>query len=63
MAASNAAPELASVRLFIVAKGYRGQWLIAAGLCRTFRYHRQIGGVSAWNPHVLPHISGTALPI
>ena len=50
-------PETASTRLFIVAKGpHRGQPLTAAGLRRIFRYHREISGVAAGNPHVLRHI-------
>jgi integrase/recombinase XerD len=55
-------PETASARLFIVAKGpHRGQPLTAAGLRRVFRYHREISGVAAGNPHALRHTFGTAL--
>jgi integrase/recombinase XerD len=55
-------PETASARLFIVAKGPgRGQPLTAAGLRRIFRYHRDISGVPAGNPHALRHTFGTAL--
>ncbi len=49
-------PETASARLFIVAKGPgRGQPLTEAGLRRIFRYHREIAGVPAGNPHALRH--------
>jgi len=55
-------PETASTRLFIVAKGPgRGQPLTEAGLRRIFRYHREIAGVPAGNPHALRHTFGTAL--
>jgi integrase/recombinase XerD len=55
-------PETASARLFIVAKGpHRGQPLTEAGLRRIFRYHREIAGVPAGNPHALRHTFGTAL--
>ena len=55
-------PESASIRLFIVAKGpSRGQPLTPAGLRRVFRYHREIAGVPAGNPHALRHTFGTAL--
>jgi site-specific recombinase XerD len=55
-------PETASARLFIVAKGPgRGQPLTAAGLRRIFRYHREIAGIPAGNPHALRHTFGTAL--
>ncbi len=55
-------PETASGRLFIVAKGPgRGQPLTPAGLRRVFRYHREIAGVPAGNPHALRHAFGTAL--
>jgi integrase/recombinase XerD len=55
-------PETASTRLFIVAKGpHRGQPLTEAGLRRVFRYHREIAGVPAGNPHALRHTFGTAL--
>ena len=55
-------PETASARLFIVAKGPgRGQPLTEAGLRRVFRYHREIAGVPAGNPHALRHTFGTAL--
>jgi integrase/recombinase XerD len=55
-------PETGSGRLFIVAKGpHRGQPLTAAGLRRIFRYHREIAGVPAGNPHALRHTFGTAL--
>ena len=55
-------PETASARLFIVAKGPgRGQPLTEAGLRRIFRYHREIAGVPAGNPHALRHTFGTAL--
>jgi len=55
-------PETASSRLFIVAKGpSRGQPLTPAGLRRVFRYHREIAGVPAGNPHALRHTFGTAL--
>ena len=55
-------PETDSSRLFIVAKGpHRGQPLTAAGLRRIFRYHREISGVAAGNPHALRHSFGTAL--
>jgi site-specific recombinase XerD len=55
-------PETASARLFIVANGPgRGQPLTPAGLRRIFRYHREIAGVAAGNPHALRHTFGTAL--
>jgi integrase/recombinase XerD len=55
-------PETDSSRLFIVAKGpHRGQPLTAAGLRRIFRYHREVSGVAAGNPHALRHSFGTAL--
>lgn len=55
-------PETASARMFIVAKGpHRGQPLTEAGLRRVFRYHREIAGVPAGNPHALRHTFGTAL--
>jgi integrase/recombinase XerD len=55
-------PETASTRMFIVAKGpHRGQPLTEAGLRRIFRYHREIAGVPAGNPHALRHTFGTAL--
>lgn len=55
-------PETASARLFVVAKGPgRGQPLTEAGLRRIFRYHREIAGVPAGNPHALRHTFGTAL--
>ena len=55
-------PETASARLFIVAKGpHRGQPLTEAGMRRIFRYHREIAGVPAGNPHALRHTFGTAL--
>jgi integrase/recombinase XerD len=55
-------PETSSSRLFVVAKGPgRGQPLTAAGLRRVFRYHREISGVPAGNPHALRHTFGTAL--
>jgi integrase/recombinase XerD len=55
-------PETGSSRLFIVAKGpHRGQPLTPEGLRRIFRYHREIAGVPAGNPHALRHTFGTAL--
>jgi integrase/recombinase XerD len=55
-------PETASTRMFIVAKGpHRGRPLTEAGLRRVFRYHREIAGVPAGNPHALRHTFGTAL--
>lgn len=55
-------PETTSRYLFIVAKGpTRGQPLSAAGLRTIFRYHREVSGVKAGNPHALRHTFGTAL--
>ena len=39
----------------------RGQPMTAAGLRRTFRYHRERAGVPAGHPHALRHSFGTAL--
>jgi hypothetical protein len=47
---------------YLRAKGpHRGQPLSEAGLRRVFRYHREIAGVPAGNPHALRHTFGTAL--
>lgn len=55
-------PETASRALFVVMKGERrGQPMTAAGLRRTFRYHRERAGVPAGHPHALRHSFGTAL--
>jgi len=55
-------PGAATDRVFVVLKGpHRGQPLTEAGLRRIFRYHREIAGVPAGNPHALRHTFGTAL--
>jgi site-specific recombinase XerD len=55
-------PETSAEALFVVAKGpHRGQPLTPAGLRTVFRYHRELAGVAAGNPHALRHTFGTAL--